>query len=351
MRSPPVVHMDERPNTAPRLCRRFVVVKKNFLPHRKRFRGTMVPSWLTVEHEIRLAAFEWLKENLLVYGETLPRAILEQGLHYHGQRVTLVGASGIWKPRQFEVVPISITSTVNSPYDDGLSEDGLLVYRYRGDNPSHRDNIGLQEAMRRRTPLIYFFGVATGWYLPVWPIFILENHPKQLYCLAAVDPAYAFATSPTADEGLYNDPNSESSISIRKYVLAYTRRRLHQSSFRERVIAAYDEHCALCALHHRELLDAAHIIPDTHASGDPIVQNGLSLCKIHHAAFDQNILGVTPDFEIKMRRDILDEIDGPMLRYGLQELHDKRLFLPRKKSLWPDRERLEQRYARFRAAS
>ena len=128
---------------------------------------------------------------------------------------------------------------------------------------------------------------------------------------------------------------------------AGTKRRLHQTSFRERVIAAYDEHCALCALRHRELLDAAHIIPDAEEGGEPVVTNGLSLCKIHHAAFDQNILGITPEYRIRMRRDILEEIDGPMLRYGLQELHDKYLHLPKKKSFWPDQDRLERRYARF----
>jgi len=36
-----------------------------------------------------------------------------------------------------------------------------------------------------------------------------------------------------------------------------------------------------------ELLDAAHITPDTHPEGEPIVSNGLSLCKLHQAAFDR----------------------------------------------------------------
>lgn len=41
----------------------------------------------------------------------------------------------------FRIVPISITSTVDSLYQDGLSDDGLLIYRYRGSDPLHRDNI------------------------------------------------------------------------------------------------------------------------------------------------------------------------------------------------------------------
>ena len=47
-----------------------------------------------------------------------------------------------------------------------------------------------------------------------------------------------------------------------------TKQRLHQSTFREMVISAYNNKCSLCELKHRELLDAAHIIPDAEEYGD-----------------------------------------------------------------------------------
>ena len=303
-----------------------------------------------MENEIRLAAFDWLKGQLLYRGETLSRALLEQGFIYKGERVTLIGPSGIWKPRQFKSIPISITSTLKGPYDDSFSKNGLLMYRYRGTDPAHRDNIGLQEATHTRTPLIYFYSVIPGRYLPVWPVFILENHPAKLYCLVAVDPAYVFQQNLATPDELYDEKKDESILSIRKYVMAYTKQRLPQSSFREKVITAYNEHCALCTLRHRELLDAAHIIPDSEKLGEPIIQNGLSLCKIHHAAYDQDILGITPDYRIKTRDDILQETDGPMLRYGLQELHNKAIYLPKRKKQWPDPDRLEIRYSKFAKA-
>jgi putative restriction endonuclease len=81
------------------------------------------------------------------------------------------------------------------------------------------------------------------------------------------------------------------------------------------------------------------------------VSNGLALCKIHHAAYDSNILGIRPDHVIEIRQDLLDEIDGPMLRHGLQEHHQRTLMtIPARRADRPDRERLEQRYAIFRAA-
>ncbi|MBN1664824.1 MAG: HNH endonuclease, partial [Deltaproteobacteria bacterium] len=136
-------------------------------------------------------------------------------------------------------------------------------------------------------------------------------------------------------------------LRVRKYVAAYTLRRLHQTAFRENVITAYDSSCSICRLKHRELLDAAHIIPDTHPMGDPIVINGLCLCKIHHAAFDQNIVGIDPDYTIHIRSDVLEETDGPMLLHGLQELHNGKLIVPHKIQDRPDRERLEVRYHEF----
>jgi putative restriction endonuclease len=96
------------------------------------------------------------------------------------------------------------------------------------------------------------------------------------------------------------------------------------------------------------LLDASHIIPDTEPLGDPVIPNGLTSCKIHHAAFDSNFIGISPDYEIKVRFDILSEIDGPMLKHGIQELHNHKLFLPSRKIDYPDRERLDWRFERFK---
>ena len=69
--------------------------------------------------------------------------------------------------------------------------------------------------------------------------------------------------------------------------------------------------------------------------GEPVITNGLGLCKIHHSAFDANIIGVYPDALVHVREDILKEKDGPMLRYGLQDMAGAKLVLPRKIELRP----------------
>jgi len=91
-------------------------------------------------------------------------------------------------------------------------------------------------------------------------------------------------------------------------------------------------------------------LPDGHPKGEPWVCNGLALCKLHRAAFDNNILGVRPnDMVVEIRKDILDESDGPMLMHGLQECLNKPLVvLPASAALKPKREFLEERYEIFR---
>jgi len=86
------------------------------------------------------------------------------------------------------------------------------------------------------------------------------------------------------------------------------------------------------------LLEAAHILPDDHPLGEPVVPNGLALCKLHHAAFDAYIIGVTPDLEVTVRLDVLQEIDGPMLQHGLQGFQGWRIHVPRADHLKPNRD-------------
>jgi putative restriction endonuclease len=133
----------------------------------------------------------------------------------------------------------------------------------------------------------------------------------------------------------------------RAYITVTSLRRVHQRGFREIVLKAYRNQCALCQLRHAGLLDAAHIIGDLEDNGEPIIQNGLSLCKIHHSAFDQYIIGISPDYKVKVRKDILEEIDGPMLKYGLQSLDKGNLILPGNLKDYPDKERLDFRFNQF----
>lgn len=120
--------------------------------------------------------------------------------------------------------------------------------------------------------------------------------------------------------------------------------------FRGMVVHAYEVRCAVCRLRHGELLDAAHITADSEGTGLAVVSNGVSLCKIHHAAYDRNLMGISPDYRVAINRRLLDEVDGPMLKHGLQEMHGSTLVLPRSRSQHPDPARLDARFTTFLAS-
>ena len=105
----------------------------------------------------------------------------------------------------------------------------------------------------------------------------------------------------------------------------------------------------MCKLRHSELLEAVHIIPDSEAEGDPEISNGIAMCNLHHAAFDRFMIGIRPDYVIEIRKDILSEKDGPMLQHGLIEMNDKRLELPHRRNEYPDPDRLEVKYKKFKS--
>lgn len=302
-----------------------------------------------LDTRVRAHAFQFLTEQTRLHGTVLPRDLLERGFDFEGRRVPLIGPQGIFKPALLAECPISITTVPvregqERPYDDGVGADGFLRYRYRGTDPAHRDNQGLRLAMARSIPLIYLYGVTPGRYMPVWPVYIVRDHPETLSFSVAVDAPYMPVQSDFR-------PDAKSLEARRAYVTVLTQRRLHQQSFRERVLQAYQEQCAICRLRHDELLEAAHILQDGHPKGEPIVPNGLALCALHHAAFDRNILGIRPDFVVEVRMDILREKDGPMLEHGLQGFQGTTILRPRQRELWPRTEFLAERYDEFRQAS
>lgn len=309
---------------------------------RKREHGDRVSQELDLR--VRSAAFSFLEEQIRLRGEVLSWTLLSQGFVLDGQRVPLVAQQGIFKPALLDD-PLTIRTAPEvagrpRPYEDELGSGGLLRYAYRTD-PAHHDNAGLRRAMVRQAPLVYLFGVVPGEYMPVWPVFVVGDQPERRSFTVAVDDRQL---ARIADEVV------EGTDSRRRYVTAVVLRRVHQEEFRVRVLRAYQERCAICNLRHTELLEAAHILPDGHPQGEPVVPNGLALCKLHHAAFDRMVLGIRPDLVVEVRPDIMLEGDGPMLRHGIQGFHQARIRQPRRDADRPNRDYLAERYELFRKA-
>lgn len=304
---------------------------------------------LTEAQDLRLAAFHALRAILDRSDGILTRDQLTEGFAFNGEHIPFANRmKGIWRPRQLDDgAPLSLTTAaikkgVTPRYDDQVGSDhGWFEYRYEGQNVNEWTNVAVRRAMELGVPLIYFYGVIPGLYQAFFPVYVSEDEPDRLTFHLAVDaPAPGEATLFTGG----------SPPLLKAYSTVAAKRRLHQRRFRELVVAAYAKRCAICRLQRAELLDAAHIIADRDERGLPEVPNGLSLCRIHHGAFDVGILGISPDYRVHIRPDVLAEKDGPMLLHGLQEMDQARIGLPRHETLWPRREYLEERYARFRAA-
>jgi putative restriction endonuclease len=254
--------------------------------------------------------------------------------------------NGIHKPKGFDAA-LSIQTVYRRPgekrpYEDSIGEDGVLRYKWQGTDPNSWDNRSLRIAMEEQVPLLWFIGVGKGpaVFQVVYPIHILWEEPEL----------HQFAIAPTVENVVVNK-KSVMEEAIRRYVRVETKRRLHQPVFRSTVLHAYETRCAVCNLGHSVLLDAAHIVPDAHELGIASVVNGIALCKIHHAAFDANILGISPDYVVHIRPDLLEEIDGPMLEHGLKERHGQSLMkLPYRLAERPRTDLLDVSFSRFLAA-
>lgn len=296
---------------------------------------------------IRLAAIEHLKS--VSVADVVSAEDLRRGFFFQGKRIPFINPQrGIFKPAAMRyLLSVRTVFPVSGRriwYDDqrlvheqiARGED-LIEYAFMGTDPAAADNRWLREAMEAQIPIIYFLGVAPRRYSPIWPVYIADWSASDL----KVRVAFAPPNMGQIGAGLPSAPE-------RRYGLRLVRQRLHQATFREAVLAAYDNRCALSGLPEPRLLDAAHIIVDSDEQlGQPIVTNGLPLSKIHHAAFDANLIGVDADFRIHVADDLLALSDGPMLEQGLKALAGRTLRLPHRPADYPDRDRLARRFSHF----
>lgn len=300
---------------------------------------------------MRSAAFEHLR-RLNAAHDYLSSRQLAEGFFFEGNRIPLVNPQrGIFKPRQMEHL-LSIRTVFPKPgakiwYDDQRhvhrqiyqSED-LVEYAFMGTNPDAADNRWLREACEQKIPIIYFIGIAPGRFLAQVPAFIAAWDRHALKAMVGFGQPAAHGGAAFPDE----QP-------ARRYALSAVKQRLHQATFRQAVLTAYDGRCALTGLPEPMLLDAAHIISDKHeALGQPVVPNGLPLSKIHHAAFDAHLIGIDPDYCLHVSQRLMGQRDGPMLE-ALKQLDRHRIRLPARPRDLPDRDRLALRFSEFRSAN
>ncbi len=299
---------------------------------------------------MRTAAFDHVRRLCEVH-DHLTTTELKPGFAFQGERIPLINPQrGIFKPQQMHYL-LSIKTVFPKPggrvwYDDQrdvhrqiFDGDETIDYAFMGQDPNAADKRWLREAFENQIPIIYFLGIAPGRYQAMLPTFISG------WDAAALKARVAFGM---LDQQTLKPP--ENALE-RRCALRAVKQRLHQASFREAVITAYNGRCALSGLPEPLLLDAAHIVADNDEQfGQPVVPNGIPLSKIHHAAFDAHLIGIDADYRLHVSERLLGQNDGPMLE-ALKRLHGGTIHLPGRVRDLPDRVRLAVRFERFMAVT
>ena len=304
------------------------------------------------ELAFRESAFAWIRAQQL-HKPFFTREDLSQ-FSYGGATHRLIGLfTGIWKVTALSDSAIAISTAyvrdgLKRPYEDGEGLDGLQRYKWRGTDPNQSDNRALRQAMERNLPMLWLVGIG---YVPGttqqlfdvrYPVYLIGEEPAE----------HQFVVALEQDQKII--PSGEP-VAVQEIVKRYNERivnaRYHQPLFRARVIHAYEERCAVCRLPFTELLEAAHIRPDSQG-GSTKISNGMSLCKIHHGAYDADIIGISPDYTIHVRDSILATFDGPTLQHSIKEMDGEVLRqIPKETTSKPDRELLAERFDKFKKAS
>lgn len=98
--------------------------------------------------------------------------------------------------------------------------------------------------------------------------------------------------------------------------LLRTQAQLHRAhDFRRRVLAAYQNTCAVSGTQMR-LLDAAHILPVSIDGSHDGTSNGVCLDALYHRALDQGLLAIMPDFRIGLDMSKVDALAALNLAGG-----------------------------------
>lgn len=106
---------------------------------------------------------------------------------------------------------------------------------------------------------------------------------------------------------------------------------VRSAGFRRAIMRIYEYTCAICELNIRapsgeSVTDAAHIIPFSVSHNDDI-RNGMSLCKMHHWAFDTGLISVNEAYRVIVSPSVTESM--------LTGLCNREIYLPKEPKLRP----------------
>lgn len=129
------------------------------------------------------------------------------------------------------------------------------------------------------------------------------------------------------------------------------KRRINQIFFRDTVLSSYESKCCVTGINNAKLLNACHIVgwsEDETNRTNP--QNGLCMNVLFHKAYDENLIGISPDYEIFVSEEFfgtkLKEVDSHTKEY-VMGYNKRKLIMP--KRFFPDRDLLAMHFEYFKS--
>ena len=123
---------------------------------------------------------------------------------------------------------------------------------------------------------------------------------------------------------------------------------VRDGAFRKIVVSTYNHTCAFCGLQildslSQNIVDGSHIKPFSQFYDDRI-DNGLSLCKNHHWAFDRFWFTINDDYTIIVADNLRE--DSPNSR-PMREFRGNRIILPAQVQYYPRQDSLQWHQEKF----
>ena len=143
-----------------------------------------------------------------------------------------------------------------------------------------------------------------------------------------------------ASEVIISDEELQLPVGETRTTLSKSRK--GQAFFRSTVLSAYNNTCCITGISIPSLLQACHIKSWT--DSDPITErtnpvNGLSLNKLHHAAFDEGILTIDTDYRILISKTAKDKYSNEAFNENFLKYEGKLITLPER--FLPSREMID----------
>ncbi len=145
----------------------------------------------------------------------------------------------------------------------------------------------------------------------------------------------------TSDDMDVNDELGSVTVNDVNFTITHQRNK-RDPKFRKIVNHAYDSKCAMCGIQ-LELVEAAHIIPHSHEAGTDDISNGISLCKLHHYAYDRGLIYFDSSFKILFNDKKINYLTKVNMDSGFRKFQNMsfdQINLPVSSALYPSIENI-----------